>query len=57
MTTVQLNLTAEEERWLSDWSTLSGYQTTTDGIIEVLKVVGAIPKGEHYWRKRFDFAE
>lgn len=57
MTTLQLPLTSEEEQWLSDWSTLAGYKTNTDGIREVLKVVGAIPKGTDYWRQRFDFAE
>ena len=57
MTNLQLSLTDEENRWISDWSTLSGYKTPDEGIREVLKVVGAIPKGTSYWRQKFDFAE
>jgi hypothetical protein len=57
MTTVQLSLTSEESKWLSDWSTLSGYKTSSEGIREVLKVCGAIPKGSSHWQERFEFAE
>jgi hypothetical protein len=57
MTTLEVNLTEEESHWLSDWSTMSGYKTPVDGIKEVLKVCGAIPKGSQYWKEKFSFAE
>ena len=57
MTNLNLLLTNEENRWLEDWSTMSGYNTAEDGIREVLKTCGAIPRGEDYWKKRFTFAE
>jgi hypothetical protein len=57
MTTVQLSLTSEESKWLDDWSVLSGYKTSSEGIREVLKVCGAIPKGSAHWKEHFDFAE
>ena len=57
MTNLNLLLTNEENRWLEDWSTMSGYTSAEDGIREVLKTCGAIPRGEDYWKKRFSFAE
>lgn len=57
MTTITLALTQEQQKWCDDWATLSGYQSSSDGIIEVLKVVGAIPKGSSYWNEKFSFAE
>jgi hypothetical protein len=57
MTTLEVPLTEEESHWLSDWTTLSGYKTPADGIKEVLKVCGAIPKGHKYWKEKFSFAE
>ena len=57
MTTLELKLTSEEERWLSDWSTLQAYETPAEGVKEVLKVCGAIPRGEAYWKEKFSFAE
>jgi hypothetical protein len=57
MTTLPINLTTEEEKWLADWSTLSGYKSSTEGIREVLKVCGALPKGSAYWKDHFSFAE
>jgi hypothetical protein len=57
MSMLTVPLTDEESTWLEDWSTLSGYQTPADGIKEVLKVCGAIPKGHEYWKKKFSFAE
>ena len=57
MTTLSLDLTAEEMKWCSDWSTLSGYTDAAEGVKEVLKVCGAIPRGPEYYKKRFDFAE
>lgn len=55
--TTSITLTSEEEKWLSDWSTLSGYKTNEEGIREVLKTIGAIPKGSDFYRQRFGFAE
>jgi hypothetical protein len=57
MTTLPITLTTEEEKWLADWSTLSGYKSSTEGIREVLKVCGALPKGSAYWKDHFSFAE
>ena len=57
MTTLTLPLTQEEQKWCDDWATMSGYTSTSDGIREVLKVVGAIPKGSSYWKEKFSFAE
>ena len=57
MTTLPINLTREESRWISDWSTLSGYKSPEDGIREVLKVVGAIPRGSAYFKSKFAFTE
>ena len=57
MTKLELSLTSEESKWLSDWSTMAGYKSNTDGVLEVLKVVGAIPKGSAYWKEKFEFAE
>ena len=57
MTTLQLTLTTEEQKWLQDWSTMAGYTSSTDGIRQVLKTCGAIPRGSDYWKERFSFAE
>ena len=57
MTTLPITLTSEEDRWLSDWATMSGYQTPDEGVREVLKTIGAIPRGSDYWKQRFEFAE
>lgn len=57
MTTLPITLTTEEQKWLDDWSVMSGYQSPSEGIKEVLKVVGAIPRGHQYWKSRFSFAE
>lgn len=57
MTTLNISLTTEEQKWLDDWSCLAGYKSTTEGIKEVLKVCGAIPRGSDYWKKQFEFAE
>jgi hypothetical protein len=57
MTTMQVPLSTEESKWLEDWSTMSGYSSATDGIREVLKVCGAIPRGSDYWKNKFSFAE
>lgn len=57
MTTLSLNLTTEEHRWLDDWSVMSAYTTPEEGIREVLKTCGAIPKGSAYYKQRFSFAE
>ena len=57
MTQVTLPLTNEEQKWLSDWSVMAGYTSATEGITEVLKTVGAIPRGSSYWKEHFTFAE
>ncbi len=57
MTTLPITLTTEESSWLEDWATLSGHQSPEDGIREVLKVCGALPKGSAYWKEKFSFAE
>ena len=57
MSTVNISLTSEEQKWLEDWSTMGGYKSATEGIKEVLKVCGAIPRGHDYWKKQFEFAE
>lgn len=57
MTTLPITLTTEESSWLADWATLSGHQSPEDGIREVLKVCGALPKGSAYWKEKFSFAE
>ncbi len=57
MTTLPLTLTAEESRWLCDWSTLSGHQSPEEGVREVLKVCGAIPRGSEYFKKKFSFSD
>ena len=57
MTMLTLPLTNEEQHWLSDWSVLAGYQTPEQGVMEVLKTVGAVPKGHEYWKRKFSFAE
>ena len=57
MTQVTLPLTTEESKWLDDWATLSGHGDAEQGIREVLKVCGALPKGSAYWKKQFTFAE
>ena len=57
MTSLTVPLTNEETKWLSDWSCLAGYTTPEEGVKEVLKVVGAIPKGSQYWKDHFSFAE
>ena len=57
MTTLPIHLTSEESRWLEDWSTLAAYSTPEEGIREVLKTVGAIPRGSDYFRQRFAFSE
>ena len=57
MSTLQLSLTSEESKWLEDWSTMSGYGSTAEGIREVLRVCGAIPRGSDYWKQKFAFAE
>lgn len=53
MTAITLELTNEEAKWLSDWSVQSGYIDPDKGIIEVLKVCGAIPRGSEYYKKAF----
>ena len=57
MTQLTLSLTTDEQKWLQDWSTLAGYDSASDGIKEVLKTCGAIPRGSAYFKKRFAFAE
>ena len=57
MSTVNISLTSEESKWLEDWSTMGGYKSATEGIKEVLKVCGAIPRGHDYWKNKFEFAE
>jgi hypothetical protein len=57
MTTLPITLTTEEQKWLDDWSTMSGYSSSCDGVREVLKVCGAIPRGSDYWKTRFSFSE
>lgn len=57
MTTLPITLTTEESKWLDDWATLSGHGDAEQGIREVLKVCGALPKGSAYWKKQFTFAE
>ena len=57
MTTLPITLTTEENRWLADWATLSGHKTPEEGIKEVLRVCGAIPKGSAYWKQKFSFSE
>ncbi|QNI75613.1 hypothetical protein SynMVIR181_00613 [Synechococcus sp. MVIR-18-1] len=42
---------------MDDWSTMSGYSSTSDGVREVLRTIGAIPRGSDYWKERFTFAE
>lgn len=55
--TLELNLTNEQHKWLEDWSTMAGYNSATDGVTEVLRTVGAIPRGSEYWKQKFSFAE
>ncbi|MDC0325911.1 hypothetical protein OAL60_00565 [bacterium] len=57
MTTVSLPLTTEEQRWLDDWSVMAGYKSASEGIKEVLKTCGAIPRGSDYFKSKFPFAE
>ena len=57
MTTLNLTLTEEEQHWLNDWSVLSAYKTPEEGIREVLKTCGAIPRGSEYFKRRFSFSE
>ncbi len=57
MTTLPITLTTEEEKWLDDWSTMAGYRSASEGIKEVLKTCGAIPRGSEYFKKKFSFAE
>ena len=55
--TLQLQLTNEQHKWLDDWATMAGYNSAADGVTEVLKTCGAIPRGSDYWKKKFSFAE
>ena len=57
MTKLELPLTTEEEKWLSAWVTMQAYASPAEGVREVLKVCGAIPRGSEYWKDRFTFAE
>lgn len=57
MTQLTLSLTTDEQKWLQDWSTLAGYDSASDGIKEVLKTCGGLPRGSKYWKERFAFAE
>ena len=57
MTQLPITLTTEESSWLSDWALMSGHKDAEEGVREVLKVCGAIPKGTAYWRNKFTFAE
>ena len=57
MTTLDIHLTTEESRWREDWSTMQAYKTPEEGIKEVLKVCGAIPRGSTYFKEHFSFAE
>ena len=57
MTTLPITLTTEEEKWLDDWSTMAGYTSASEGIKEVLKTCGAIPRGSAYFKTKFPFAE
>jgi hypothetical protein len=57
MTTLELPLTDEELHWLEDWSTMQAYKTPQEGVKEVLKVIGVIPRGSAYWKEKFSFAE
>ena len=57
MTTLPIHLTSEETRWLEDWSTMAAYKTPEEGVKEILRVCGAIPRGTSYWQEKFSFAE
>ena len=57
MTTLPIHLTSEETRWLEDWSTMAAYKTPEEGVKEILRVCGAIPRGTSYWPEKFSFAE
>ena len=57
MITLPISLTNEESKWLDDWSVMAGYKSPEEGIRELMKVSGAIPKGQAYWKDRFSFAE
>lgn len=57
MTTLPIHLTSEETRWLEDWSTLAAYKTPEEGIKELLRTCGAIPRGSQYFKQRFSFTE
>ena len=57
MTTIKLELSFEQAKWLQDWSTMAGYKDEQEGVLSVLKVCGAIPRGHEYWQDVFGFAE
>ena len=58
MTTLPITLTTEESKWLDDWSLMAGYSSASDGIKEVLKTCGGLPRGSQYWKEKFpSFAE
>lgn len=57
MTTLPIHLTSEETRWLEDWSTMAAYTTPEEGVKEILRICGAIPRGTSYWKEKFSFAE
>ncbi len=57
MTQLAISMTANEKRWLDDWATLSGYTTAEEGIVEVLKTCGGLPRKEAFWTESFPFAE
>ena len=57
MTTIKLELSSEQAQWLADWSIMAGYKDEHDGVLSVLKVCGAIPRGSEYWKEKFGFAE
>ena len=53
MTTVSLELTNEQAKWCEDWATLAGHANPTEGIIEMLKLCGGLPRGSEYYQKKF----
>lgn len=57
MTHLALTLTEEENKWLDDWSVMQAYSSPEEGIKEVLRVCGAIPRGHEYWKDKFSFSE
>jgi hypothetical protein len=57
MNSSTITLTADELRWLDGWTALAAYNSPEEGVLEVLKTCGAIPRGSEYFKQRFSFAE